>query len=70
MNKKFISILKKGGIIYLVYKILSSTFYWGKAPDGSYENIYLVMELNDLISEKSMNCLLKMYDYGKKFIKD
>ncbi len=70
MNKKFIKVIKIGGMVYLVYKISTSTFFWTKMPDGSYENIYLVTELNDSLSEKFMNGLLKLRDYGNKFIKD
>lgn len=45
MNKKFIKAIKIGSSMYFLYKLSTSTFYWTKCPNGSYENICLVSEL-------------------------
>ncbi len=72
MNKKskFIKMLKKGGMVYLVYKISTSEIHWVKKPDGTYEDFNLVTKLDDPISKRVMNKVAKLYDYGEKYIKE
>lgn len=65
-NNKFIKMLKKGGIIYLTYKIVNSEIHWVKKPDGTYECFNFVMKMDDPISKRIMNKVAKLYDIGIK----
>lgn len=69
MNKKFIKMLKKGGIVYIAYKISTSELHWVKHPDGSYGEFNLVCKMDDPISKTVMNKVVKLYDYGIEYLK-
>lgn len=68
-NNKFIKILKKGVIVYLVHKIAKAEIHWVKKPDGTYEDFNFVMKMDDPISKRIMNKVAKLYDYGIEYLK-
>jgi hypothetical protein len=68
-NNKLIKMLKKGGIVYLVYKIADSEIHWVKKPDGTYEDFNFVMKMDDPISKRIMSVVAKTYDHGIEYLK-